>query len=51
MKFFILVFAVLNLFYGITGENEVLKAINYIVAGIDVGYLLGTFITNIEYNK
>lgn len=51
MNFFILTFAVLNLFYGITGENEVLKAINYIIAGIDVGYLLGKFIANIEHNK
>lgn len=51
MNFFILVLAILNLSCGITGENEVLKAINYIVAGIDIGYLLGRFIANIEYNK
>lgn len=41
MRWIIFFFGILNLVYGITGENEWLKALNYIVAGLDFGYLIG----------
>lgn len=41
MYWFIFCFGILNFVCGVTNEIEWLKALNYVIAGFDFGYLLG----------